>query len=108
MQINSMLFTDYNLAFNHVTKQTEDVKAEKPEIQPAKNETAEKKTETPKVVNESEISLNFSLDDKTDEIVIKMLNEKTGEVVQQIPTEVSLKLAANYQRLQEISPIQEG
>ena len=37
MQINSMLFTDYNLAFNHVTKQTEDVKAEKPEIQPTKN-----------------------------------------------------------------------
>lgn len=49
---------------------------------------------------EHNIELKFSKDDKTNAIVVELIDEKTGEAIQQFPSDVSLKLAANFIRLQ--------
>ncbi len=38
-------------------------------------------------------SLNFSVDDSTDQVVVKVLDTSTDEVVRQIPSEETLKFA---------------
>jgi flagellar protein FlaG len=43
--------------------------------------------------------LNFSLDDKTESIVIQIKNQKSGELVRQIPTEEMLALKAKLEDL---------
>ncbi|HEX3102079.1 MAG TPA: flagellar protein FlaG [Pyrinomonadaceae bacterium] len=49
---------------------------------------------------EHSISLKFSTDDKTNVVVVQMIDENTGEEIRQFPTEVSLTLAANFIKLQ--------
>jgi len=46
---------------------------------------------------ENDISLNYSKDSETDQLVIKLVDDITGEAIRQIPNEVSLKLAAHIQ-----------
>ncbi len=46
------------------------------------------------------ISLQFNRDDETGTIVIKMIDRRTGEVVQQIPHEAMLHLSAVLGKLQ--------
>ena len=53
--------------------------------------------EAVKVAN---ISLNFSRDEETGAIVTKLVDQTSGETVQQIPTEASLHLAAAIGKLQ--------
>lgn len=40
--------------------------------------------------------LNFSIDEATKKIVVKVIDENTGEVIRQIPPEEMLKLAAHF------------
>jgi flagellar protein FlaG len=47
------------------------------------------------------IALNFSRDDETGTIVIKLVDQTTGETVRQIPSEVRLHLSASLGKLQE-------
>lgn len=47
-----------------------------------------------------DISLHFSKDEDTGSIVIKLIDQTTGEAVQQIPSETSLHLAAALGKLQ--------
>ena len=61
---------------------------------------AEKLSELKKTLSEYNISLNFSRDEETNELVIKLVNSKTGEAIRQTPSEVSLKLAAIYAQVQ--------
>lgn len=49
---------------------------------------------------EHNISLKFSKDDRTNYLVVQMIDENTGEEIRQFPTQVSLNLAANFMRLQ--------
>ncbi len=53
--------------------------------------------ELKKALADHDITLNYSQDDETNQVVIKMVNDKTGEAIRQIPTEVSLKLSAQIQ-----------
>lgn len=46
------------------------------------------------------IALNFSRDDETGTIVIKLVDQTTGETVKQIPSEVRLHLSASLGKLQ--------
>jgi flagellar protein FlaG len=46
------------------------------------------------------ITLNFSRDDETGAIVIKLIDQHSGEIVQQIPTEATLHLSAVLGKLQ--------
>ncbi|HQU83424.1 MAG TPA: flagellar protein FlaG [Pyrinomonadaceae bacterium] len=52
------------------------------------------------VFAESNISLKYTRDDKTKALVVEMVDSKTGEAVLQIPSEVSLKLAALFIKTQ--------
>lgn len=47
-----------------------------------------------------DIALNFSRDEETGAIVVKLIDQHSGEVVQQIPTEVTLHLSAALGKLQ--------
>ncbi len=55
-------------------------------------------------LNEGFTSLNyhlqFSLDEKTDSVVVKLINSDSGEVVRQIPPEEILRLRAYYKEQQ--------
>lgn len=46
------------------------------------------------------LNLNFSRDDETNQIVVALVDNNTGETVRQVPTEVSLKLAAIFAQTQ--------
>lgn len=50
--------------------------------------------------NENGITLKFSRDDKTNSVVVELIDQKSGEAVRQIPSEISLKLAAEFSKLQ--------
>ena len=52
------------------------------------------------VFAENHMSLKYSRDEKTQALVVEMVNNKTGEAVLQIPSEVSLKLAALFVKMQ--------
>lgn len=54
------------------------------------------------VLAQRNISLKFSRDEATKQVVVEMIDQKTGEAVRQFPTEVSLSLAANFMRLQGV------
>lgn len=45
----------------------------------------------------SERSLRFQIDDGTDQIIVSVIDEETGDVIRQIPPEASIKLAAQNQ-----------
>jgi flagellar protein FlaG len=47
-----------------------------------------------------DIALKFSRDSETKTLVVEMVDSKTGEAIRQIPNEVSLKLAAEFTKLQ--------
>jgi flagellar protein FlaG len=47
-----------------------------------------------------QITLRFSRDDETGTIVVQMIDQKSGEALQQIPTETSLRVAAVLNKLQ--------
>ena len=46
------------------------------------------------------IELNFSVDSDTKQIVVKVMNPQTGELIRQIPSEEALKLAKAADSLQ--------
>ncbi|MCD9184970.1 MAG: flagellar protein FlaG [Pyrinomonadaceae bacterium] len=52
------------------------------------------------VFSESNITLKYSRDDETKALVVEMVDGTTGEAVLQIPSEVSLKLAALFVKTQ--------
>lgn len=55
-----------------------------------------------KALAQHDISLKFSKDDATNNIVVQMIDGRTGEAIRQFPTEVSLSLAANFIKLQGV------
>lgn len=106
MQINSINSSvDYTSTFPQQT-------AEKPgapqvkQQQPAaftENKPEERPEELSKLQNvleENNVSLKFSRDEKSGEIVVRMVDSVTGEAIRQLPTEVSLKLSAANTKLQ--------
>ncbi|ESW40469.1 flagellar protein FlaG [Pseudomonas putida] len=46
-------------------------------------------------VKASERQLDFSIDDSTGQVVVKVIARQSGEVIRQLPSEVALKLAKN-------------
>lgn len=77
-------------------------KADNPKISlppdPDLKETLRSLEEAAKPYN---IALNFSRDDETGTIVIKLVDQTSGETVKQIPSEVQLHLSASLGKLQE-------
>ena len=46
-------------------------------------------------VQASQRNLDFSIDDSTGKVVVKVIATDSGEVIRQIPSETALKLAQN-------------
>ena len=51
-------------------------------------------------IQDTNISLNFSRDEESGTIVVKLIDQLTGEAIQQIPSEAALRLAAALGKLQ--------
>ncbi|MCX7822284.1 MAG: flagellar protein FlaG [Syntrophobacterales bacterium] len=62
-------------------------------------ETRKLAEEIQKYLSEINISLSFDVDDKTNDIVVKIINRETGKMIRQIPPEELLKLR---QKLEEL------
>lgn len=54
-----------------------------------------------KTLAQHNISLKFSKDETTNHIVVQMIDQH-GEAIRQFPTEVSLSLAATFQKMQGV------
>jgi len=68
----------------------------KPESQPVARETLETAVNAIQdFVKASERQLDFSIDDSTGQVVVKVIARQSGEVIRQLPSEVALKLAEN-------------
>lgn len=52
------------------------------------------------VLADNNITLKFSRDESTKSIVVEMVDTDTGEAIRQIPSTVSLALAAHFVKLQ--------
>lgn len=52
------------------------------------------------VLAESNLTLKFRRDDDTKQLVVELVDDKTGEAIRQIPSQISLKLAAAFVKMQ--------
>lgn len=107
MQISSIIqpaeiqSADFKQQGSHAVEKVGNRKAAVQELPQKGNiEQTEKFQELQSLLEEHNISLSFTHDDETNEIVVKMIDNKTGEAINQFPSEVSLKLATVFAKLQ--------
>lgn len=103
MQINASFLSIEN---NPVFRSQNEVKEEQtfpktdsdfPNTEVERSENIEK---LQNVMAEHDLTLKFSQDQETKAIVVELVDEKTGEAIRQIPSQVSLKLAAVFVKMQ--------
>jgi uncharacterized FlaG/YvyC family protein len=106
MPINAIgSFSEYNPAFQQniekLQELQEKVKVEKPIIEAIepKIENNEQLDQLKSVLTENNINLEFSQDSETKQLIVKLVNSKTGEEIRQLPSEISLKLAAVFVKM---------
>jgi flagellar protein FlaG len=64
------------------------------QVKPAERQELEKAVQDiQRFATASQRNLEFSIDDSTHQVVVKVIATDTGEVVRQLPTEAALKLA---------------
>lgn len=103
MQVSSINSSaDYNSAFPQTAEKPAVEQTKQPAVSPAGKapEKPEELSRLQNVLEENNVSLNFSRDEKSGEIVVKLVDSATGEAIRQLPTEVSLKLSAANTKLQ--------
>lgn len=104
MQINASIPpVDFNPAVRLQTDKP--VETKKPEVKNVeKTEPATDKKENleklKNVLAENNITLKYTEDQDTKELVVKLVDSQTGESIRQIPSEISLKLAAIFVKMQ--------
>jgi uncharacterized FlaG/YvyC family protein len=103
MQVNTpTTFSEYNPPVSQgLEKPQEVVKVEKPTTQTSKAKIENNKNleQLKSVLAENKITLQFSQDTETKQLVVKLVDDVTGEAIRQIPTEISLKLSAVFVKL---------
>lgn len=106
MQISAVTFsTDNNVTPQRTTEQFEKPK-QKVESKPPTEKERDKNVEADNLeklknaLAEHNITLKFRQDSDTNALVVEMVDNKTGEAIRQFPSEVSLKLAAIFVKLQ--------
>ena len=89
------------------TDKSEHIQPKPAEDRSTENSSTEKQPSQPEklaklqnVLSENNISLKFRQDDKTHAVIVELVDSQTGEAIRQIPTEVSIKLAAAFTKLQ--------
>ncbi|MFK9007600.1 flagellar protein FlaG [Pseudomonas pergaminensis] len=72
------------------------VEAAAPTVGTSQKDSLEKAvTDIKEFVQAAQRNLDFSIDDSTHRVVVKVIAIDTGEVIRQIPSETALKLAQN-------------
>lgn len=66
---------------------------EKPATEPKRDELEQAVTDIREFVQASQRQLDFSIDDSSGRVVVKVIATESGEVIRQIPSETALKLA---------------
>ncbi|WP_339502173.1 flagellar protein FlaG [Pseudomonas silesiensis] len=66
---------------------------EKPATEPGRDELEQAVTDIREFVQASQRQLDFSIDDSSGRVVVKVIATDSGEVIRQIPSETALKLA---------------
>lgn len=80
-----------NVSGNSEQSKPEVVKAERSE--PKRGELEKAVTDIQEFVQAAQRNLDFSIDDSTGRVVVKVIATETGLVIRQIPSEAALKLA---------------
>ena len=62
---------------------------------PQRDELEKAVTDIREFVQSTQRNLDFSIDDSTGKVVVKVIATDSGEVIRQIPSETALKLAQN-------------
>lgn len=75
--------------------QSAEVNTVTPVEQPKRAELEKAVTEIRDFVQSTKRNLDFSIDDSTGRVVVKVIATDSGEVIRQLPSEAALKLAAN-------------
>lgn len=65
-----------------------------------KPDDSEKIQQVQNALAEHNINLRFRRDENSNQLVVEMIDSKTGDVIRQMPSEVSLKLGAAFAKLQ--------
>ncbi|MET0752709.1 MAG: flagellar protein FlaG [Pyrinomonadaceae bacterium] len=109
MQVNfSIQPPEFDTRFTHPTeaatnKNDSEIKI-KPPVENKSSEETQSETGDIKVLEnvlaEHNISLKFGRDEETEQIVVEMIDSKTGDVVRQIPSEVSIALGKVFEKIQ--------
>lgn len=105
MQINSLnQKADFNIQPNKFAEKSEAQKVKKKEASVSQefdqHPVVKNLKETKSISVEQNTNLNFTRDDQTNQLVVELVDKRTGEVVRQNPSEVSLKLAAIFAQTQ--------
>jgi flagellar protein FlaG len=104
MQISATTFVnDHRASFERIAPHfappgTKDQPSPEPKV--SSKSDAESIERVKAVLAEHDISLRFSKDPATKALIVQLVDDKTGEEIRQFPSEVSLKLAANFLKLQ--------
>lgn len=77
------------------TLQPETEEALRPELEPKRSDLEKAVTDIRDFVQATQRKLDFSIDDSTGRVVVKVIATDSGEVIRQIPSETALKLAQN-------------
>ncbi len=56
--------------------------------------------ETGKLLNRK---LNFAVDDSTEKVVVKVVDEETGDIIRQVPGNEMLRISAHLKQLREMN-----
>ncbi|HOK14169.1 MAG TPA: flagellar protein FlaG [Candidatus Kapabacteria bacterium] len=74
--------------------QTEEIKPKEKEFKNKVNSDLKELGEKLKnIVKEADVFLEFSIDKDTNKMILRVIDNKTKEVIQQLPSEIALKIA---------------
>jgi flagellar protein FlaG len=83
------------------SKGTKDVRDQNTEVPRAELDNAiDQANEIGQLLNRK---LNFSIDDATEKVVVKVVDEESGEVVRQVPANEMLRISAHLKQLQSMN-----
>lgn len=102
MQINfPTQSTEYNLKPVSAAGETKKIqsKPEKDAVE-TKQPEPEKLEHLQSALSEHDLNLKFTQDADTKQLVVELVDSKTGEAIRQMPSEVSLKFSATFAKLQ--------
>ncbi len=103
MQINTLTTPlEYNSAIHaqpEIAIDAKELKTKSEVIEPKVDKTENIET-LKNIFAEHKITLKFSQDLETKQLVVELVDDKTGEAVRQIPSQISLKLAAIFVKMQ--------